>query len=99
MSGSTIPGPWEFSGGAIWGVSPWNARVRIADVTLFSSMTGIDSVAHMHRISAVPEMFEAIEAIEFALSQGMPAAMVLDENSPIRDCLRAAYAKAKGEAS
>jgi hypothetical protein len=99
MSGSTIPGPWDVSVGSIWGTSPWNARVRIAEVTHFSPMNGIDSVAHMHRISAVPEMFEAIEAIEFALGQGMPAAMVLDENSPIRDCLRAAYAKAKGEAS
>jgi hypothetical protein len=96
VSAHAIPGPWEVSADGIWGVSPWNARVRIASVTSFSPMNGIDSAAHTHRISAVPEMFEAIEAIEFALSQGMPAALVLDENSPIRDCLRAAYAKAKG---
>lgn len=91
-----IAGPWEVADGAVWGTSPWNARVRIAQVTHFSPMNGIDSAAHERLIATSPEMFEALEAIEFALSQGMPAAMVLDENSPIRDCIRAAVAAVKG---
>lgn len=93
-----MPGPWEMSDGSVWAISPWNARVRIASVTQFSPMNGIDSDANRRLIAAAPDMFEALEAIEFALNQGMPAAMVLDENSPIRDCLRAAIAKATGAA-
>lgn len=44
-----------------------------------------------------PELLEAAQAIEFALRMpGVSAAEVLDENSPIREGLRAAIAKAGG---
>lgn len=47
-------------------------------------------------IAAAPELLECAEAIELGLCNGFKAAEILDENSPIRDALRAAIAKATG---
>lgn len=52
----------------------------------------------MRLIASAPDLLEALEAIEHALKMGFPASEILDENSPIRDGIRAAIAKAKGEA-
>lgn len=43
-------------------------------------------------------LLEVVQAIGYALRMGMPAAAVLDENSPIRDAMRDAIAKAGGAA-
>jgi hypothetical protein len=87
---SFTPGPWTY--GVRKDRSIW---LSIGDPACCHYQGDlVASEADARLICAVPEMFEALEAIEFALSQGMPAAMVLDENSPIRDCLRAAIKKA-----
>ena len=74
----TIPGPWEISGGAIWGVSPWNARVRIAQVTHFSPMNGIDSDGHERQIAAVPELLAACQSQLQAIDALMARLIELD---------------------
>jgi len=59
----TIPAPWSISAGSIWGTSPWNARVRIADVTRFSRMNGIDSEGHEYLIVAAPELRDLVATL------------------------------------
>lgn len=54
------PGPWEYSGGGIWGNSPWNARVRLADITFHNSINGIASDANGRLIAAAPELFDVL---------------------------------------
>lgn len=46
------PGPWEVSADGIWAKSPFGARVKIATVTSFSPMNGIDSHANAQTIGA-----------------------------------------------
>ncbi|MDQ0035883.1 hypothetical protein J2W30_003656 [Variovorax boronicumulans] len=84
-------GPWEVSGTSV--IAPDGGT--ICSTATFARPNAEDE-ANAVLIAKAPDMFEALEAIEFALSQGMPAAMVLDENSPIRDCIRAAVAAVKG---
>lgn len=50
------PGPWESSATGIWAKSPWNARVKIATITTFSLMNGIDWNANANLIVAAPEL-------------------------------------------
>jgi hypothetical protein len=93
----TIPGPWEVSDGAIWGVSPWNARVRIAQVTHFSPMNGIDSAGHERQIAAAPEMLIALQGLLHMLETDDG-----DEVQAWKQSLanaRAAIAKATGSAA
>jgi hypothetical protein len=101
MSAKHTPGPWWVTdsgvrdrGGYICHTNP-PQHYQGQDERF--AQESAERAANKLLIAAVPDMFEALEAIEFALGQGMPAAMVLDENSPIRDCLRAAIAKATGE--
>ena len=77
-------GPWEVSGTSVIAADGGT----ICSTATFARPNAEDE-ANAVLIAKAPDMFEALEAIEFALSQGMPAAMVLDENSPIRDCIRA----------
>lgn len=50
--------------------------------------------------AAAPDLLQAAQAIEFAMRMpGVTAAEVLDENSPIRDGLRSAIARATGGAA
>jgi hypothetical protein len=44
------------------------------------------------RIALVPEMLDLIETIELAMKRGYDPKDVLDENSPIRDRIRAVIA-------
>jgi hypothetical protein len=48
-------------------------------------------------LSAAPALLEALEAIEHALRMNFSAGTVLDENSPIREGIRAAIALATGD--
>ncbi len=54
------PGPWEYSGGGIWGKSPLNARVRLADITFHNSINAIDSEANARAMAATPELLAAL---------------------------------------
>lgn len=63
MSAGFTQGPWELSAaGAVWGISPWNARVCLANVTDFSPMNGIDSKANGRLIEAAPDMYAELSA-------------------------------------
>lgn len=42
-------------------------------------------------------MLDILQTIELGLRRGYSAAELLDENSPVRDRIRAAIAKATGE--
>lgn len=44
------------------------------------------------------ELLEALKSIELSLAAKIPAQMILDENSPIRDAIRIAIAKAESKA-
>lgn len=59
--------------------------------------TDAELAANARLIAAAPELLEALQSIEHALRMGFSAATVLDENSPIRDGIRAAIAKAVGD--
>ena len=55
--------------------------------------------ANAHLIAAAPEMYEALEALVFAVNTfAISPTEVLDENSPIMDAIRVALKKARGEA-
>jgi hypothetical protein len=56
-----LPGPYEFSNGAVWGTSPWNARVRLATITTFAPLNGISSDALGTLFAAAPAMLKALE--------------------------------------
>ncbi|HZZ77143.1 MAG TPA: hypothetical protein VFE62_01410 [Gemmataceae bacterium] len=49
------PAPWDVSGNEIWGISPWNARFKIATVTMPSPMNAVDWSANARLIAAAPE--------------------------------------------
>lgn len=84
------PGPWGVSADGIWAVSPLNAHVRLATVTSFSPMNGIDSRANAHLIAAAPEL---LEALQFAIS-------FFDQLTPDdTERMRLAVAKATGSAA
>jgi hypothetical protein len=57
------PGPWEFSSGGIWATSPWNARVKIATITDFAPMNGIDSQAIGCVMVAAPDMLAELHRL------------------------------------
>lgn len=58
---SYTSGPWEASGDGIWAKSPWNARFKVATITLPSPMNGIDGHANARLIALAPVMREALE--------------------------------------
>lgn len=63
MAELRIAANWEVSGTSIWGVTPLNARVRIADVTLLAPSNGVNWVQHANLIAAAPDMLAALRSI------------------------------------
>lgn len=101
MSSETtwLPGPWQYSSGSIWAITPWNARVRILDVGTLSPMNGVDSTAIGHVAAASPKLYDALAALVEAYEQVGPV-MTLDEYHAGRLALiaaRTALASARGE--
>ena len=45
-------GPYEFSSDGIWARSPWNAKVKIATISIFSPMNGINWQTHGRMFAA-----------------------------------------------
>lgn len=59
-------GPWEVSADGIWAKSPMGARVKIATVTTFSPMNGIDSEANARVLGAAHDLLQAATLLEAA---------------------------------
>lgn len=72
-----LPGPWEVAAGDVWATSPWNARVRIASVTQFSPMNGVDSAANARLIAAAPELLGVVDSLlsDIGRDNSMPSAV------------------------
>ena len=65
-----------------------DAGHRIAKVSLSADAT---------LMSAAPNLYAVLDAIQAALIDGTDARTILDENSPIRDAMREALVKAREE--
>ncbi len=52
---------WEVSSGDIWATSPFNARVRVASMTQFSAMNGIDQKFNAELLVRAVKLLEWIE--------------------------------------
>jgi hypothetical protein len=63
MSKGHTPGPWEISGGSIWAVTPWNARVRILTAEVHSRTNGVDWAANLRLAAAAPDLLVALEQV------------------------------------
>ncbi len=87
-------GPWEVSSGDIWAVSPWNARVKIASVTRFASMNGINADANARLIAAAPDLLELARQIIGADEDDTWSS----DRGWLVERARAAIAKAEGSA-
>jgi len=99
MSANHTPGPWSV------GIADWtdagNARYELRGIKTVSAPdarlieSAPDLLAERDRLKAAnAELVEVLQAIEVSLGVlRIPAAEVLDENSPIRDALRAALAQ------
>ena len=79
--GKFTQGPWEVSESntSIWGISPWNARVRLANVIKHSEMNGIDYAANARLIAASPRMFDVLQLAIRSLA-------VAVNNDSFKDC-------------
>lgn len=62
MTARHIAGPWELSEGntSVWAWSPWNAKVRIANIVKHSPMNGIDHHANAKLIASAPEQHQEL---------------------------------------
>lgn len=64
--------PWELSDGdtSIWGTSPLNARVRIADIRQHSPMNGIDNKATarliVRAVNSHEKLLDLVKRINYA---------------------------------
>jgi hypothetical protein len=93
---SHTSGPWQYSDGSIWGTSPWNARVRLADIRTHAPMNGINSQANANLIAASPALLKALEwAVSFIEERG--EAKNSDELMSYKSA-KAAIAQARGDA-
>lgn len=91
------PGPYEFSSDGIWGTSPWNARVKLATVTRFAKMNGIDSDANGALFATAPDLLEAVQELlaTHPAAYRKPNAIDNRTDNAVR-IARAAIAKAEG---
>lgn len=81
---------WEVSAGTvIWGISPLNARVKLAEVTRFSPMNGIDSPRIARLMSASPELLKLAQRVAALnpnvaeIGAGMLASLVEDARAAV----------------
>jgi phosphoribosylformylglycinamidine (FGAM) synthase-like amidotransferase family enzyme len=90
------PGPFFLTKETIEGEFCTYAKIR-------DSTDAVIAVLHVNEIgnglllTAAPEMLEVLESIEIALSMGFSKGDVLQEGFAIRNAIKAAIAKAKGQ--
>ena len=92
------PGPWHVGGRDACTVYDKYAQ-RLANSSegvLVIQRSDAECKANARLIAAAPDFYQTARAIEWALQSGHDAREVLDENSPLRDALRDAIAKAEG---
>ena len=104
-------GPWEISADGIWAKSPMGARVKIATVTTFSPMNGLDSQANARVLGAADELLKAAMLLDAAELARQDCEECGDEGEPetcgkcfpkfddARIMRRLAIAKAIGDSS
>lgn len=93
--GKHTPGPWEYSGGGIWGASPFGARVRLADITFHNSINAIDGNANGALIASAPDLLAALVGLADNIAR-LDEEGLAEHAEPMR-AARAAIAKATGE--
>lgn len=71
--------PWDISDGSIWAISPFNARVRIADIKKHAPANGINSEANAALIAAAPELLEALKCMAAMKRPTQEANALLEE--------------------
>lgn len=93
LSRST-PGPWIAAEDQLVRGGPHAAIV--ADVGFGASYD--QGAANCRLIIAVHDLLAIVQTIAALLDQGVPSALILDENSPTVDAIRAVLAKVSGGA-
>lgn len=98
MSAKHTPAPWEYSGGAIFGVSPLNARVRLADIVFHNRLNRIDSEANARLIAKSPELhaFAALIARMLLAGEDQDGRPYEQSDEDAQDTLASLITKARG---
>ena len=94
LSKST-PGPWTAAEDQLVRGGPHAAIV--ADAGFGASYD--QGAANCRLISAAPVLLAIVQTIAALLDQGVPSALILDENSPTVDAIRDVLAKVSGGAA
>ena len=85
---NSTPGPWH--------VRRLTRKLGIVDDHGYR-IAKVERIEDANLISAAPNCYAILDAIQKALLSGTDARIILDENSPIFGEIREAMAKARGE--
>jgi hypothetical protein len=83
MAELRIAANWQVSGTGIWGVTPLNVRVRIAEVTLIAPSNGVNWVDHARLIAVAPDMLTVLREVEEFLDDRADADQPAGSDHPI----------------
>lgn len=104
MTARHTPGPWDASAinadlplTRIGHIRPGVGGDSPCIALLAGTRPHAETSANARLIAAAPDLLDIIETIAVALARGYTTADVLDENSPVRDRIRAVIAKVEGE--
>ena len=78
---------------------PWFAYCPDAGIEFFETKTEAEVKCNYRLMpvgDAAPDLLQVLKDIEAMLNAGLDASIVMDENSPMRDAMRDAIAKAEG---
>lgn len=94
MTGKHTPGPWHRNiKPATKYTTVWSGRNKHVARVVVDGLAPEEVEANICLIAAAPELLDIAETIELGLKRGYTPAELLDENSPIRDRIRAVIAK------
>ena len=88
------PGPW-----AIGGTGGYANRLEIEPALGCVYGAGDEILANARLIATAPALLAIVQTIAALLDQGVPSALILDENSPTVDAIRDVLAKVSGGAA
>lgn len=100
MSTSHTPGPWKAQGDTVWTDTP-SIPLRIATITRFAEINGIDTEANAQLIAAAPDVLEACELLLAVLDKEIHLKALVKQGDLVMInyamvSARDAIAKAKG---